>query len=288
MKNYNIFPILFATVIFLTNCNNMSNSNNTQKDTIASKNDSLSETNFNDTVIYEYGFYDKIDLDTNDTIVFEHNFLKKINFKTLNIENWKFVYQKELDSLFLEKYKLKTAIYFYSNFRGEYFTEAEVPKKDYFEYNNQRFYFDSLLLQKYSPIKYCQAVDVLEVNSFYFNSKQYLTIYIADAFIMGASGQSYIYIFEIKDNNQLEYIGVFTSQFSVIECAGDFNDDGNLDFLQWTRRDTIGNVYSVLENKLQLSKDMHLYCIRISDDIFATSVIIKSRSKFPPLSNYKK
>ena len=227
-----------------------------------------------------------------DTIIFEDDFLINLNFNVPSIKNYKLIYKKKLDKTFLESYKIedennyKIDIYMY--FRGEYFTKSEIINKDYMVYNQKKYIFDSLLLNDVNL--YSQSIGIIEINKFSFNSYNYIAFYIVDTFILGANSQSYLYIFNFTSDNDLNFVGVFTSQLSISKCMGDFNKDGFLDFFQWTRHDTIGSIYSIFDNKLELNKDMYLNCIRFVDtNHIVIPAIIRNKSKFPPLnSNYNK
>ncbi len=218
-----------------------------------------------------------------DTIIFESDFLKNLNFNKPKIKNCKLIYNEKLDEMFLERYKCgrKCKIDIYIHFRGEYFTPEEVKKKDYIINNGKKYLFDKLVSN--NELLYSQSVDIIEINKFSFNSNNYITLYIRDAFIMGANSLCYIYIFNISNDNNLIFIGVMESQLSISDCMGDFNNDDNMDFFQWTRYDTIGNVYSIIDNKLKLNKNMYLNCIRL-DTGFGVPAIIKNKSKFPLLN----
>lgn len=156
-------------------------------------------------------------------------------------------------------------------------SKTEQLKFKKFTYNNPTppFYFrDSIFL--YNK-KYCidnifygkktlKKEEPLRLNyasgyNFSLNSRDYISLFFWDATIPTSNLSYYIILFDVSNQKSIKYY-FFDEQMSFTpDCFGDFNNDGVLDFANWTYGKSLkfmtlsANKFKNLKNKFIVFKE---------------------------------
>jgi len=112
------------------------------------------------------------------------------------------------------------------------------------------------LFKKYTDYNESYPVTLLEIDEFTISTHKYIVVQTAyDCNINAINALTFTFAFEIVGDN-LKYIPFKSSAHSSILCYGDFDNDGNLDYLDL--KDCDVKMYSYKNNKAAVNNNYYL------------------------------
>lgn len=149
----------------------------------------------------------------------------------------------------LKSVNLKFKTFTYNNPSPPYYRDSIFLFKK--KYCIDNLLYEKKILKNELPLR----LNYASGYKFVFNSRKYISLFFWDSEIPTTNLTYFIILFDIsnKENVKTYFFGEQKSFNSA--CFGDFNNDGILDFTDWTRRDTLklmslsGNQFKLIKNK---------------------------------------
>jgi hypothetical protein len=172
---------------------------------------------------------------------YQKNGMEKADFLELNI---------------FESINLKFKKFTYSNPNPVFYFRDSIFLFD------KKYCIDNLFYEK----KVLKIEEPLRLNyasgySFSLNSKKYISLFFWDSTLPTSNLSYYIILFDVSDKKNIKSY-FFDEQMSFTpNCFGDFNNDGKLDFANWTYDNhfecltLVGNTFKRIKNKFVVVKE---------------------------------
>jgi len=123
------------------------------------------------------------------------------------------------------------------------------------------------LFKKYTDYNEPYPVTLLELNEFTINKRKFVLLQTAyDCNINAINSLTFTFVFEII-NNDIKYVPFRSSAHSSLLCYGDFDNDGNLDYLDLEGCEL--TMYIFKDNKIIKNEDyfLRLDCQQVSPEV---------------------
>lgn len=160
---------------------------------------------------------------------------------------------------------------------------------EYLLYINNKINIDSLFTNAInSSTKYQTYVKFEDYYTFAFNNRKFAVFRVTERRFFSNVLYYHLILLEIKDDKVVKSFAFMDCPEIALNCFGDFNFDGNLDFIDWRKKETKINLYSLRGNKFVKEKQYikvtptkkeqnyeHHY-----DDLFNYSLIDKKNTKW--------
>ncbi|SHL13597.1 hypothetical protein [Flavobacterium chilense] len=160
---------------------------------------------------------------------------------------------------------------------------------EYLLYINNKINLDSLFINAInSSVKYQTYVKFEDYYTFTFNNREFAVFRVTERRFFNNVLYYHLILLEIKNDKVAKSFAFIDCPEITLNCFGDFNFDGNLDFIDWRKKETKINLYSLRGNKfvkekqyikVRPTKNEQNY-ERHYDDLFNYSLIDKKNSKW--------
>lgn len=162
-------------------------------------------------------------------------------------------------------------------------------RTEYLLYLNNKINLDSLFTNAINgSTKYQTYVKFEEYYTFKFNNKDFIVFRVTERRYFSNVLYYHLILFEIKNEKIVASFAFIDCPEITLNCFGDFNFDGNLDFIDWKKNEEKISLYSLQANKfikqkqyiiVKPTKKQQNYKNHY-DDLFNYSSIDKKKTKW--------
>lgn len=162
-------------------------------------------------------------------------------------------------------------------------------KTEYLLYLNNKINLDSLFSNAINgTTKYQTYVKFEDYNTFKFNNKDFVVFRVTERRFFSNVLYYHLILLEVKNEKIAASFAFIDCPEITLKCFGDFNFDGNLDFIDWKKNEEKISLYSLRGNKfikqkqyiiVKPTKKQQNY-INHYDDLFNYSLIDKNKTKW--------
>ena len=132
------------------------------------------------------------------------------------------------------------------------------------KYCLDNLYYEKRILSNEEPLR----LNYASGYQFIINSKKYFSLFFWDSTIPTTNLSYFILLFDITNEKNVK-IYFFDEQMSFDpNCFGDFNNDGIIDFANWTRGNNL-KIMSLFGNKFKFIKNKFVVIKEKSDNTFS-------------------
>jgi hypothetical protein len=213
----------------------------------------------------------KIEKDTkynfqhNNYVSFKYSLISKIrvNYHTISDSNFRIIETKNINfglknqtTLDIKEIDKEYRIYLHNyNFHEDIYPYY----RDKIFILDKSYYIDSLLYNKKfnsksKPLHLAYMIGY----KFWYNNKSYIGLYFNNLLNPTSNPNYYVILFDITDKNNIKIIATDEQASYNIDCFGDFNGDGFLDFAYWYYYTDTLKCYTIKNNTLNIIKDKYL------------------------------
>jgi hypothetical protein len=162
-------------------------------------------------------------------------------------------------------------------------------KIEYLLYLNYKINLDSLFTNAINGLtKYQTYVKFEDYYTFAFNNRKFAVFRVTERRFFRNVLYYHLILLEIKEGKVIANFAFIDCPEITLKCFGDFNFDGNLDFIDWKKNEEKINLYSLRGN--EFVKEKQFIIVKSSkseqifkdqnDDLFNYSLIDKKNSKW--------
>lgn len=246
---------------------------------------------------------------TQDRNIFSFDIIKdfkNISFKDISFNDSSNLYENmnlisELgDTLKIEKIEVKLSNdveLYHSCFN--YLTYSELQNDcEYIKYYDTIICINKLLKNNVNKYKLDKVRVVFNksIFKFKFKDKDYILLGASDRAFFRNIERNYWILLEVQSKNIRNIYSFIDGYYENPKCFGDFNNDGKLDYLNWSFNKNKIELYSLNTNEFLVSKREYIYVIPTIEEknrmkkgeLVTFSILNKKKSKWSNYNNLKK
>lgn len=162
-------------------------------------------------------------------------------------------------------------------------------KSEYLIYLNKKINLDSLFINAINgSTKYQTYVKFENYYNFIFNNRNFVVFRVSERRFFRNVLYYHLILLEIKNDKILTNFAFIDCPEETLNCFGDFNFDGNLDFIDWKKMSNQISLYSLRNSKfikekefiiVKPSKNERIFQKK-NDDLFNYSLVNVKKSKW--------
>ncbi|MFH6949766.1 hypothetical protein ACHRV6_14825 [Flavobacterium sp. FlaQc-51] len=166
--------------------------------------------------------------------------------------------KQEVDFLLLDictSQQLKFKNFTYNNPNPPFFRDSLFLFKE--KYCVDNLFYEKRLLKNEKPLR----LNYASGYSFSLNSKNYISLFFWDSTIPTSNLRYFIILFDISDVKNIKPYFFYEQMSFTPDCFGDFNNDGVLDFANWSYSNKlecftlVGNKFKRIKNKIIITEE---------------------------------